>query len=84
MGQAKQKDLRIQELQEENRILKASLTIMDGECVYLGEAKNIAGVLVRDISIRVPVPAGWHVPPQAQPHYDQYTKTISIRLNNHG
>ena len=83
MGQAKQKDLRIQQLQEENRILKASLTLMDGESIWLGEAKNISGVLVRDLTIRVPIPAGWHVP-HLQPHYDEYTKTVSIRLINNG
>lgn len=82
MGQAKQKNLRIAELQEENRTLKASLALMDGELVLLSEAKNIAGVLVRDLTIKVPVPAGWHIPPMAQPHYDQYSKTVSIRLNN--
>ena len=84
MGQAKQKDLRIQELQEENRNLKATLALMGGEGVLWGESKatSLPGVLVRDITIKVPIPAGWSVPQHAQPHYDKYSGTVSIRLQN--
>lgn len=82
MGQAKQKDFCIQELQNENRMLKASLALMDGESVLLSEAKNVGGMLVRDLTIKVPLPAGWHVFPFSPSHYDKHTGTISIRLKN--